>query len=137
MTGDWFETEEDAVTAFGLMYSSRSLEEQQEYAATLEAVDGKYRFSNVEWSFKEGNTQDPNIVNPIFTNYTTGIVHTHWRSTGNLDFSGGDVDFANSMIRTQNPFNMYLVNREGTIYRMAPKNRNTRFGMSKKLFSLN
>ena len=137
MAGDWFETEEDAVTAFGLMYSSRSLEEQQEYAATIEAVDGKYRFSNVEWSFKEGNTQDNMYVNPVFTDKTTGIVHTHWKSTGSLDFSGSDVEYANGKLRTQNPFNMYLVNREGTIYRMTPKNGNTRFGMSKKLFSLN
>jgi hypothetical protein len=146
--GDKFESEDDAVMAFGLMYHQRSKDERQEYGAVVDKdSNGKFSFENVTNSTASaaanGMSIDPdsddhdrlrNTVNPIYNSTSVASIHTHWRSDGNLNFSNpGDYG------EPRGVNHMYLVNRNGEVYyseRSTKKGNINGFSLGKKIFKI-
>ena len=119
---DRFNSEADAVIAFGLTYHTKSLNEQQEYGATIDEVNGQYYFHDVSNSAKTAgkNVNDLTDTERRSTavwgvnDNTTASAHTHWHPSGNLTFSDpGDYDATYGTY--DNIERIYLVNRNGEI----------------------
>ena len=136
--GDIFSSRTDAVMAFGLMFSQRSIHEMQEFGAAIEIVPGGFVFNHVAWSLQEGNTQNPWQVSVSANILTSAIVHTHWDVDGIPGFSPQDITQATYMLVDRGFINThhYLIERNGGVLRMSPNRRGTRLSSPSTLFSL-
>ena len=139
LAGDSFSSPEHAAMAFGLTYLAVSKYAHEEYGATIDKKpDGTFTFDNVEWSTKEGNTNDRNSVNVTPNENTVSVIHTHWDPGGSKKFSPGDYqNYARA--RANGTFNgtYYLVNKDGKIYYMEPEgSSNTDFSNPDKIIDL-
>ena len=143
-----FSREEDAALAFGLKYGQRSKDERQEYGATINKdSNGNYCFADVSnsnisatlqgKSIDEGSKDTDPLRNQVaikLSENSVAMIHTHWRSNGNINFSNPQ-DYPKNTSLTS----LYLVNRDGVLYQSRKTNAQGNINgwyKGKRLFSM-
>ena len=139
---DNFSSTDDAALAFALMFQQKSIDEKQEYGATINKnKDSIFKLTNItnsaETAKKDVVDLDAFERTEVYIKQnisTVSSIHTHWHPKGNINFSNPADYNATYQVKS-----MYLVNRNGEIYytqRSKEKGNINGFSLGEKKFSI-